>query len=143
MDAGEPMIFEWAAWGVVAVLLLLLFFSAIRIFREYERGVMFTLGRYTRICGPGFVLMIPVIQQMVRTDLRTFVEDVPPQDVISHDNVSVKVNAVHLFPRRRPAARHHPGRGLPQAPSASWPRRRCARCWASTIWTRCWPSATS
>ena len=58
---------------------------------------MFTLGRFTRVCGPGFVMMIPIVQQAVRTDLRMFVEDVPSQDVISRDNVSVKVNAVIYF----------------------------------------------
>jgi regulator of protease activity HflC (stomatin/prohibitin superfamily) len=58
---------------------------------------VFTLGRYTRICGPGFVIIIPIIQQIVKVDLRLFVEDVPPQDVISRDNVSVKVNAVIYF----------------------------------------------
>ncbi len=88
---------EWAAWAALAAVILLLAFSTIRIFREYERGVVFTLGRYTRIAGPGLVIIIPVIQQVVRTDLRTFVEDVPPQDVISRDNVSVKVNAVIYF----------------------------------------------
>jgi regulator of protease activity HflC (stomatin/prohibitin superfamily) len=71
--------------------------SAIRILREYERGVVFTLGRYSRVAGPGFMILIPVVQQMVRTDLRTFVVDVPSQDVISRDNVSVKVNAVLYY----------------------------------------------
>lgn len=71
--------------------------SAIRIFREYERGVIFTLGRFTRVAGPGLVLVIPVIQQVMKTDLRTVVDVVPPQDVITRDNVSVKVNAVIYF----------------------------------------------
>ena len=93
----EPMIFDWLAYAVPVALLLLLLFAAIWIFREYERGVVFTLGRYTRVAGPGLVLIIPVVQQAVRTDLRMFVEDVPSQDVISHDNVSVKVNAVIYF----------------------------------------------
>jgi regulator of protease activity HflC (stomatin/prohibitin superfamily) len=93
----EPMIFQWLAWLVAAALVVLLFAAAIRIFREYERGVVFTLGRYTKVVGPGFVLIIPVVQQVVRTDLRMFVEDVPSQDVISRDNVSVKVNAVLYF----------------------------------------------
>ncbi len=84
-------------YGVVLVLIVLLLASAIRIFREYERGVVFTLGRFTGIMGPGFALMIPIVQQMVRTDLRTIVLDVPTQDVISRDNVSVKVNAVIYF----------------------------------------------
>ncbi len=83
--------------GVVVALIVFVLAQAIFIFREYERGVMFTLGRFTRVCGPGFVIMIPVIQKAVRVDLRTFVEDVPSQDVISRDNVSVKVNAVIYY----------------------------------------------
>jgi len=71
--------------------------QAIWIFREYERGVVFTLGRYTRTIGPGLQFVIPIIQQVVRVDLRMKVEDVPSQDVISRDNVSVKVNAVLYF----------------------------------------------
>lgn len=80
----------------VAVVVLLLF-SAIRILNEYERGVVFTLGRYTGTKGPGIVLVVPMIQRMVKMDLRTIVLDVPTQDVISRDNVSVKVNAVVYF----------------------------------------------
>ncbi|MDO8837805.1 MAG: slipin family protein [Parvibaculum sp.] len=83
-----------AFYVFIAVLVVGFLSSAIRILREYERGVVFTLGRFTRIAGPGFIIIIPVIQQMVRTDLRTTVEDVPTQDVISRDNVSVRVNAV-------------------------------------------------
>lgn len=79
--------------GFVVVFLL----SAIRILREYERGVVFLLGRFWRVKGPGFIIIIPVIQQMVRVDLRTIVMDVPSQDVISRDNVSVHVNAVVYF----------------------------------------------
>jgi len=71
--------------------------SAIKILREYERGVVFLLGRFWKVKGPGFIIIVPVIQQMVRVDLRTIVMDVPTQDVISHDNVSVKVNAVVYF----------------------------------------------
>lgn len=82
---------------IVAVFLLFVLLQAIRILREYERGVVFTLGRFTSVRGPGLVLIIPFIQQMVRVDLRTVVMDVPPQDVISRDNVSVKVNAVIYF----------------------------------------------
>lgn len=90
------MVFSATA-AVIAVIVLFILYSAIRILREYERGVMFTLGRYTGTKGPGFILMVPIIQQMVRVDLRIIVDDVPPQDVISHDNVSVKVNAVIYF----------------------------------------------
>jgi len=73
------------------------FASAIKILREYERGVVFLLGRFWKVKGPGFIIIIPVIQQMVKVDLRTVVMDVPTQDVISRDNVSVKVNAVVYF----------------------------------------------
>ena len=81
----------------VFIFVVLLLASAIRILREYERGVVFTLGRFWKVKGPGFIIIIPLIQQMVRVDLRTIVMDVPTQDVISHDNVSVKVNAVVYF----------------------------------------------
>jgi regulator of protease activity HflC (stomatin/prohibitin superfamily) len=83
--------------GVLVALIVLLLFSAIRIFREYERGVVFMLGRFWKVKGPGLVLIIPAVQQVVRMDLRTVVFDVPPQDVITRDNVSVKVNAVVYF----------------------------------------------
>src|SRR5215468_8235582 len=82
---------------VVAVLGLTFIWSSIRILREYERGVVFTLGRYTGTKGPGLFLLLPFVQQMVRVDLRVVVDEVPPQDVISRDNVSVKVNAVIYF----------------------------------------------
>ncbi len=81
----------------VVVLLLGVLLAAIRILREYERAVIFTLGRFTAVKGPGFFLLIPFIQQMVKVDVRTLVQDVPSQDVISRDNVSVKVNAVIYF----------------------------------------------
>jgi regulator of protease activity HflC (stomatin/prohibitin superfamily) len=81
----------------VLALIVILIFSAIRILREYERGVVFMLGRFYKVKGPGLIIIIPGIQQMVRVDLRTIVMDVPSQDVISRDNVSVKVNAVVYF----------------------------------------------
>lgn len=81
----------------VIVLVVLFFASAIRILREYERGVIFLLGRFWKVKGPGFIIVIPIIQQMVKVDLRTIVMDVPTQDVISRDNVSVEVNAVVYF----------------------------------------------
>ena len=84
-------------YGALLALLLFLLFSMIRILREYERGVVFMLGRFWRVKGPGLVILIPGIQQMVRVDLRVVTMDVPPQDVISRDNVSVKVNAVVFF----------------------------------------------
>jgi len=78
-------------------LLVLLALMSIKILREYERGVVFFLGRFHSVMGPGLILVVPPIQQMVRVDLRTRVFDVPPQDVITRDNVSVKVNAVVYF----------------------------------------------
>ncbi len=90
------MIWEFGYAGL-AVALLVLVASALRILREYERGVVFMLGRFWNVKGPGLIVIIPGIQQMVRVDLRTVVMDVPSQDVISRDNVSVKVNAVVYF----------------------------------------------
>ncbi|MGM0594951.1 MAG: slipin family protein, partial [Pseudomonadota bacterium] len=81
----------------IIALVVLFFFASIRILREYERGVIFLLGRFWKVKGPGFIIVIPLIQQMVRVDLRTIVMDVPTQDVISRDNVSVEVNAVVYF----------------------------------------------
>ena len=86
-----------ASWLLPVLVILALAFSAIRILREYERGVIFTLGRYQGVKGPGLIFVIPVVQQMERVDLRTRVFDVPPQDVISRDNVSVRVDAVVYF----------------------------------------------
>ena len=83
--------------ATIVILVAFVVSSAIRIFREYERGVVFTLGRYTGTKGPGLVLIVPMVQQAVRVGLRTIVTDVPTQDVISRDNVSVKVNAVIYF----------------------------------------------
>jgi regulator of protease activity HflC (stomatin/prohibitin superfamily) len=81
----------------VLTFVVLFFIFAIKILREYERGVIFLLGRFWKVKGPGFIIIVPLIQQMVRVDLRTIVMDVPTQDVISRDNVSVKVNAVVYF----------------------------------------------
>ena len=90
------MFWDFGIGGILFVLALLVV-SSFRILREYERGVVFMLGRFWKVKGPGLVLVIPAIQQMVRVDLRTVVMDVPSQDVISRDNVSVKVNAVLYF----------------------------------------------
>jgi len=90
------MIFNFGL-GVILIPLLVLLVASLRILREYERGVVFQLGRFWKVKGPGLVIIIPGIQQMVRVDLRTITFDVPPQDVISRDNVSVKVNAVLFF----------------------------------------------
>jgi len=82
---------------VLAAIIFALLFSAFKVLREYERGVIFMLGRFYRVKGPGLIILIPIVQQMVRVDLRTKVLDVPSQDVITRDNVSVKVNAVLYF----------------------------------------------
>jgi regulator of protease activity HflC (stomatin/prohibitin superfamily) len=83
--------------GIIIGFIALLLFSSIKILNEYERGVVFLLGRFQRVKGPGIIIVVPVIQQMIRTDLRVITMDVPTQDVISRDNVSVKVNAVVYF----------------------------------------------
>ncbi|WP_105190695.1 MULTISPECIES: slipin family protein [unclassified Pseudoalteromonas] len=83
--------------STIVLLLILIILSAFRILREYERGVIFLLGRFYKVKGPGLIIVIPFIQQIVRVDLRTVVMDVPSQDVISRDNVSVRVNAVIYF----------------------------------------------
>ncbi len=87
--ATVPLIVFLFIFGLLA--------ASLKILREYERGVVFFLGRFQRVKGPGLIIIIPVVQQMVRVDLRTVVMDVPTQDVISRDNVSVKVNAVVYF----------------------------------------------
>lgn len=82
---------------IIIVLIAFLFYSSIKIYKEYERAVIFTLGRFWKVKGPGLILVVPFVQQAVRVQLRTVVMDVPAQDVISKDNVSVRVNAVVYF----------------------------------------------
>jgi regulator of protease activity HflC (stomatin/prohibitin superfamily) len=97
---NEGLLMSYGFPFTLAVLLLFLIgivLASLRILREYERGVVFLLGRFWRVKGPGLVVIIPGVQQMVRVDLRVVTMDVPPQDVISRDNVSVKVNAVVYF----------------------------------------------
>ncbi|HSJ81278.1 MAG TPA: slipin family protein [Thiobacillus sp.] len=94
--------FEFGGLTIVLLIVALLV-SSIRILREYERGVVFMLGRFWKVKGPGLIIIIPAVQQMVRVDLRTVVFDVPSQDVISRDNVSVRVNAVVYFRVMDPA----------------------------------------
>jgi len=94
----DPILHSGAMFSLAVVFLIIaLLLSAFKILREYERGVIFLLGRFYKVKGPGLIIVIPFIQQMVRVDLRTVVMDVPTQDVISRDNVSVKVNAVLYF----------------------------------------------
>jgi regulator of protease activity HflC (stomatin/prohibitin superfamily) len=83
--------------GVIAVIALIFLFNFFYVLREYERAVVFTLGRFWKVKGPGLILIVPFIQQIVRVELRTIVMDIPPQDVISRDNVSVRVSAVVYF----------------------------------------------
>jgi regulator of protease activity HflC (stomatin/prohibitin superfamily) len=90
------MIFDYF-FGVIGLAALAILINAIKILREYERGVIFQLGRFWKVKGPGLIVVIPVLQQIERVDLRVVVMDVPTQDVISRDNVSVKVNAVVYF----------------------------------------------
>src|SRR5262249_4792429 len=92
-----PSVFNWSGLLVPAFFVLAVLFYSFRILREYERAVVFMLGRLWKVKGPGIILVIPGIQQAVRVDLRTRVLDVPPQDVISRDNVSVQVNAVVYY----------------------------------------------
>mgnify|MGYP000373736569 CR=1 FL=1 len=89
--------FDFGFYGLLAIFVIVFLALAIRILREYERAVVFTLGRFTATKGPGLIILIPGIQQMVRVDMRTIVLDVPKQDVISKDNVSVNVSAVIYF----------------------------------------------
>jgi regulator of protease activity HflC (stomatin/prohibitin superfamily) len=91
------MLFDWVFYLPVIAIVVVIVAMSVRILREYERGVVFTLGRFSGVKGPGLILLLPYVQQMVRVDQRTLVLDVPTQDVISRDNVSVKVNAVIYF----------------------------------------------
>ena len=88
---------DFTGYIIPLIVLIVIFTSAFKILREYERGVIFTLGRFWKVKGPGLIILIPGVQQIVRMDLRTRVLDVPSQDVISRDNVSVKVNAVLYY----------------------------------------------
>ncbi|MBV9431333.1 MAG: slipin family protein [Hyphomicrobiales bacterium] len=91
------MMFGYVAYLLLALVVIVFLLASIRILREYQRGVVFTLGRFSGVKGPGLIILIPFAQQMVKVDLRVVVQVVPAQDVISRDNVSVKVNAVLYF----------------------------------------------
>ncbi|BAT71328.1 conserved hypothetical protein [Thermosulfidibacter takaii ABI70S6] len=94
----DSLVFLMGNFGVVLIFFGIFFLaSAVRILREYERGIIFRLGRYYKTKGPGLIILIPIIDKMVKVSLRTVVMDVPPQDVITKDNVSIKVNAVVYF----------------------------------------------
>ncbi|MBV9138398.1 MAG: slipin family protein [Hyphomicrobiales bacterium] len=91
------MIFGYVAYLLLALIIIFFLLASIRVLREYQRGVIFTLGRFSGVKGPGLIILIPFAQQMVKADLRVVVQVVPAQDVISRDNVSVKVSAVLYF----------------------------------------------
>src|SRR5712692_6509513 len=95
-EAQQPAL-NYLSYLLLVVVVVMFLSAAIRILREYERGIVFTLGRFTGVKGPGLIILIPFVQQMVKVDLRVVVQDVPPQDVITRDNVTVKVNAVLYF----------------------------------------------
>jgi regulator of protease activity HflC (stomatin/prohibitin superfamily) len=88
---------QYATAGIIAAFAIVILYNTIKILKEYERGVIFLLGRFQTVKGPGLIILIPGVQKMVKVDLRVIVMDVPTQDVISRDNVSVKVNAVIYF----------------------------------------------
>ena len=88
---------QYATFGTIAALAIVLLYNTVKILKEYERGVIFLLGRFQSVKGPGLIILFPGIQKMTKVDLRVIVMDVPTQDVISRDNVSVKVNAVIYF----------------------------------------------
>ncbi len=134
--------FTFGFSSILILLVAVLIASSIRIFREYERGVVFMLGRFWKVKGPGLVLIVPIVQQAVRMDLRTVVFDVPPQDVITRDNVSVKVNAVVYFRVVDPEKAVIQVARYSRRP-ASYRRLRCARCSASTNSTICWRRASN
>lgn len=130
-------------FGFISIsILVLLLISAFRILREYERGVIFMLGRFYKVKGPGLIIVIPLIQQMVRVDLRTIVMDVPTQDVISRDNVSIKVNAVVYF------RVIDPEKSIIQVenfydPPVNWHRQPYALFWVSMNWMKCWQNVSA
>ena len=93
----EEILMQFATYGVIVALVIVVLYNTIKILKEYERGVVFLLGRFQKVKGPGLIILFPGIQVMTKVDLRVIVMDVPTQDVISRDNVSVKVNAVIYF----------------------------------------------
>jgi regulator of protease activity HflC (stomatin/prohibitin superfamily) len=133
-------------YSILGVVVLLVLSQTIKILKEYERGVVFLLGRFQTVKGPGLIILIPGIQKMTRVDLRVMVLDVPTQDVISRDNVSVKVNAVIYFRVVNPEhAIIRVSFALPISSKqrVNYRKRRCGPSSASTNSTTCWPSVTS
>ena len=134
------MILDAFTFIVPLVVLIIVLVSMLKVLREYERGVVFMLGRFWSVKGPGLIIIIPILQEMVRVDLRTMVLDVPTQDVISRDNVSVKVNAVVYMKVVDPE------KAIIQVenyyePQVSLHKQLCVPSWGSMNWTRCWLNA--
>ncbi len=124
----------------ILIALVLFLFSAIKILREYERGVIFLLGKFYKVKGPGVIIVIPGLQKMVKVSLRTVVMDVPPQDIITKDNVTVKVNAVVYFRVLDPR------KAIIEVEDSSTPLRKSARPHCAVYWVKasstiCWPIA--
>ena len=119
---------------IVSGIVLALLASAFRVLREYERGVVFILGRFYKVKGPGLIIIIPVIQQMVRVDLRTLVVDIPTQDLITKDNVSVKVTLFFTIVLLTPKGPLSMSRTSWKQPANS-PRRPYVRSSGNTNWT--------
>ena len=130
------MMFDYLSYLLLVVVVVMFLATAIRILREYERGIVFTLGRFTGVKGPGLIILIPFAQQMVKVDLRVVVQDVPPQDVITRDNVTVKVNAVLYFRIVDPERAIIKVADFWPRP-ASWRKPRGARSSANTSSTNC------
>ncbi len=128
--------------GILIAFVAILLFSAVRVLREYERGVVFFLGRFYAVKGPGLIILIPVVQQMVKLDLRTVVLDVPSQDLITRDNVSVKVNAVLYFRVVDPERAIINVEDYMEA-TGQLAQTTLGPCSVSTNSTRCSPNATS
>ena len=127
---------------VIIVLIIMFLASAIKILVQFERAVVFTLGKYSYTSGPGLIIVIPFIQNYVRVDMRVMVEDVPPQDVISRDNVTVKVSAVIYYKVIDAANSVIQVYNFRRAVS-ELSRQLYVRSWGNMSWTTCCPSVTS
>ncbi len=126
---------------VVVLFIIFVLSSAIRILREYERGVVFRLGRLISVRGPGLILLIPVIDKMVKVSLRTVVMDVPPQDIITEDNVSIKVNAVVYFRVLQPQKAIVEVENYLVATSQFSHKQHYEVYWVNRNWTICYRNA--
>ena len=135
---NEQLLF---GFGAAIALLVVIVAAAVRIVKEYERGVIFRIGRVMGAKGPGLFFIIPVIDRMIKVDLRTVTMDIPTQDIITKDNVTVRVNAVTYFHVVDRFGRSSRSRTTSRAPPR-WPRRRCGAFSGRPIWTSCWSIGT-